>query len=304
MELLQLRCYLAVAETLHFGKAAQQLDMLPASLSRHIKLLEDSLGTTLIARTTRHVSLTAAGLMLLEDAKDLIDRSDALEEKARLSRSSDAQVLRVGAIDSVAAGMMPELLHYFGLEHPDIKITLMEQKTIRLLPRLLSGRLDVAFVRPPETRNPKLVFRPLFSETAVVAMPSDHPLAKRDMLQIGELVDQPLIVPDRRSRPHSHDLTIKLFLEAGLSARVAQVAEEKQTIVNIVSAGLGLAIVPRWTMRLQVQGVTFVPIDLSGSSVRDKLALAVTWVRGTNDPLREALLDTLARHQKQIAKSA
>nr|WP_255714558.1 LysR family transcriptional regulator [Pelagibacterium xiamenense] len=302
--MLQLRCYLAVAETLHFGKAAQQLDMLPASLSRHIKLLEDSLGTTLIARTTRHVSLTAAGLMLLEDAKDLIDRSDALEEKARLSRSSDAQVLRVGAIDSVAAGMMPELLHYFGLEHPDIKITLMEQKTIRLLPRLLSGRLDVAFVRPPETRNPKLVFRPLFSETAVVAMPSDHPLAKRDMLQIGELVDQPLIVPDRRSRPHSHDLTIKLFLEAGLSARVAQVAEEKQTIVNIVSAGLGLAIVPRWTMRLQVQGVTFVPIDLSGSSVRDKLALAVTWVRGTNDPLREALLDTLARHQKQIAKSA
>jgi len=304
VELLQLRCYLAVAETLHFGKAAQQLDMLPASLSRHIKLLEDSLGTVLIARTTRHVSLTAAGLMLLEDAKDLIDRSDAFEEKARLSRSSDAQVLRVGAIDSVAAGMMPELLHYFGLEHPDIEITLMEQKTIRLLPRLLSGRLDVAFVRPPETRNSRLVFRPLFSETAVVAMPSDHPLAKRDMLQIGELVDQPLIVPDRRSRPHSHDLTIKLFLEAGLSARVAQVAEEKQTIVNIVSAGLGLAIVPRWTMRLQVQGVTFVPIDLSGSSVRDKLALAVTWVRGTNDPLREALLDTLSRHQKQIAASA
>ena len=304
MELLQIRCYLAVAETLHFGRAAQQLDMLPASLSRHIRLLEESLGTKLIARTTRHVSLTPAGTALLEDAKSLVTQSEIFESRARASKAIDGHLLRVGAIDSVAAGLIPELLNFFHAEHPGIEITLLEQKTIRLVPRLLSGRLDVAFVRPPETKNPRLVFRPLFSETAVVAIPEAHHLARRDHLEIGDLADQPLIVPDRRSRPHSHDLTIKLFLEAGLTARIAQVAEEKQTIVNIVSAGLGLAIVPRWTARLQVKGVRFVPIDMSGSSVRDKLALAVTWVRGTQDPLREALLDTLSRHLSHIAATA
>jgi DNA-binding transcriptional LysR family regulator len=90
----------------------------------------------------------------------------------------------------------------------------------------------------------------LFHETAVVAVPDHHPPASKKRVTIADLVDQPLIVPERRSRPHSHDLTMKLFAEAGLEARIVQIADEKQTIVNLVAAELGVAIVPKWTSRM------------------------------------------------------
>ncbi|MEO3385341.1 LysR family transcriptional regulator [Mesorhizobium sp. CAU 1741] len=296
MNFLQLRCFLAVADTLHFGRAAQKLDMLPASLGRHVKLLEESLGTRLIARTTRNVTLTEAGASLVEGARDLVERASMLEAHFRDYERQRASVLRVGAIDSVAAGLLPQLLQDFRAEHPGIEIELLEQKTIRLLPRLLSGRLDIAFVRPPEVRDPRLAFKTLFSETAVVAVHRGHRLAGKSTIGVDEMADEPLIVPDRRSRPHSHDLTIKLFLEAGLTARIVQIADEKQTIVNLVSTGIGLAIVPRWASRLAVAGVCFVPLAPTEGAAMSKLALSATWLRGVRDPSRDKLLETLDRH--------
>ena len=114
----------------------------------------------------------------------------------------------------------------------------------------VTGRLDLAFVRPSETPDKRLEFMFLFHETAVVAVPDHHPLAAKKRVTIADLANQPLIVPERRSRPHSHDLTMKLFAEAGLEAHIAQIADEKQTIVNLVSAKLGVAIVPKWTSRM------------------------------------------------------
>lgn len=296
MNLVQLRCFLAVADTLHFGRAAQRLDMLPASLGRHIKLLEEHLGAALIARTTRNVALTEAGELLVEGARDLLTRADLLEANLRETHRERSEVLRVGAIDSVAAGLLPQLLQDFKREHPGTDIELLEQKTIRLLPKLLTGRIDIAFVRPPELRDPKLTFKPLFSETAVVALREDHRLASRSTIRVYDMADEPLIVPDRRSRPHSHDLTVKLFLEAGLSARVAQIADEKQTIVNLVGTGIGLAIVPRWASRLAVAGVRFIPLEPLEGAAMSKLALSAAWLRGTRDPARDRLLETLDRH--------
>ena len=145
-------------------------------------------------------------------------------------------MLRVGAIDTAAAGLVPVLLHDFRRHCPQATVQLVEDKTIRLLPRLLSGRLDLAFVRPPENVDKRIEFLMLFHETPVVAVPSRHKLASRSRLSIETLADQPLIVPDRSSRPHSHDLTIKLFGQAGLRPNISQVAEEKQTIVNLVAA--------------------------------------------------------------------
>jgi DNA-binding transcriptional LysR family regulator len=121
--------------------------MLPASLGRHVRNLEESLGTELVARTTRHVSLTEAGSEVLEEARDLVERADRFEEKPRNRKRSTSLILRVGSIDSASAGLMPQLLTFFRAEHPEVQVTMLEQKTIRLLPRLLSGRLDG--VRPP-----------------------------------------------------------------------------------------------------------------------------------------------------------
>jgi DNA-binding transcriptional LysR family regulator len=304
VDISRFKCFLAAAEAMHFGRAARSLDMLPASLGRQIRLLEDSLETKLFVRTTRAVALTEAGEAILEDARALVAHADHLEEKVRAIRKSKAPILRVGAIDSAAAGLMPQLLRHFRSEHPDVEVQLIEQKTIHLLPKLLSGSLDVAFCRPPELRDPRINFRTLFFETAVIALPTDHPLASRPEVSIADLADAPLIVPDRRSRPHSHDLTFRLFADAGLTARVAQVAEEKHTIVNLVATGAGLAIVPRWTAQLTVSGVCFVPLALPPGTTRSTLILAAAWTRGTRDAHRDALLGVLDKNLKAIEDSA
>jgi len=302
MELHQLRCFVAAAEELHFGKAAQRLQMLPSALGRQIKLLEEDLATPLFARTTRAVSLTEHGTALLRDARAILARVEAIETGfRRRARSSKAQRLRIGAIDSAAAGLLPQLLHDFRESHPEIAVQLMEEKTIRLLPKILSGALDLAFVRPPERTDPRLEFRALLSESAVVALPHRHRLASRASVSLADIADQPLIVPDRRSRPHSHDLTMKLFAEAGHEARVAQIADEKQTIVNLVSAGLGVAIVPRWTSRMATRGVRFIRLAASGMN---KLPLAAAFTRGTRDPVRDDVLEMLKADLPRYAKEA
>ena len=290
MDLHQLRCFVTAAEELHFGRAAQRLEMLPSALGRHMRLLEEDLGTRLMTRTTRSVTLTDDGAILVKEGRALLEQADALSAKLRTSGRKQAVTVRVGAIDSAAAGLLPMLLRDFRERRPDVTVQLVEDKTIRLLPRLLSGRLDLAFVRPPESPDKRLEFMFLFHETAVVAVSDHHPLASRKCVTVADLVDQPLIVPERRSRPHSHDLTITLFAEAGLQARIGQIADEKQTIVNLVAAKLGIAIVPKWTSRMAARGVRY--IRLAASDMK-KLPVAAAWTRGARDPIRDEMLALL-----------
>ncbi|MCW2239824.1 LysR family transcriptional regulator [Azospirillum canadense] len=304
MDLHQLRCFIAVAEELHFGRAAQKLGMLPSALGRRVRLLEEDLGTRLMTRTTRSVALTDDGACLLDEARALLSQADSLAARFRSRGRTHAATLRVGAIDSAAAGLLPMLLHDFRQQHPQVTVQIVEDKTIRLLPRLLSGRLDFVFVRPPESPNKSLEVLFLFHETVVVAVPARHPLAGRERVRIEDLADEPLIVPERRSRPHSHDLTIKLFAEAGLQARIAQLAEEKQTIINLVGAGLGVALVPRWTSRMATSSLRFIPLELERTGESDRLPLAAAWVRSTRDGVRDQMLTTLRGRLSSYAEQA
>jgi DNA-binding transcriptional LysR family regulator len=304
MDLIQLRCFVAVAEELHFGRAAQRLGMLPAALGRHIRLLEDSLGARLFARTTRSVTLTDDGAAMLADARDLIGRAEALANRFRGNPRTRAPTVRLGAIDTAAAGLVPMLLHDFHGAHPNITVHLLEDKSLRLLPRLLSGSLDVAIIRPPATANRQLSILPLFHETPVVVVPSKHALARRKTVAIAALADEPLIIPDRRSRPHSHDLTMKLFERANIRPATAQIADEKQTIVNMVAAGLGVAIVPRWASKMAVSGVRFLQIAATDYTPGSMLPLAVAWMHGTRDLGRDALIATLTANLQRYAEDA
>jgi DNA-binding transcriptional LysR family regulator len=305
LELYQLRCFLAAADELHFGRAAQRLQMLPSALGRHIKLLEEDLGTRLFARTTRAVVLTENGAALVRDARPILTQVEAIEAGFRNKRQAKpTRRFRIGAIDSAAAGLLPSLLQDIRGKHPTITIQLLEDKTIRLLPKLLSGAIDLAFVRPPERLNNRLEFLPLLHETAVVAFPHKHPLANRKSISVSDIADQPLIVPDRRSRPHSHDLTVKLFEQTGLIPRIAEVADEKQTIVNLVAARLGAAIVPRWTSRLAVPGVRYVPLKTAAQKAVGGLPLAAVWLRGSRDATRDAILAVLMAQLRTYKESA
>src|ERR1700752_697192 len=301
MELHQLRCFVAAAEELHFGKAAHRLDMMPSALGRQVRMLEEELGTQLLLRTTRHVMLSQDGAMFLDRARSLLEKADELGRQFRDRGRRRSQILRIGAIDTAAAGLIPDLLYDFRKHHAGVTIQLVEDKTIRLLPRLLSGRIDLAFVRPPAKVEKQIDLEILFHETPVVAVPSKHKLASRSRLFVETLADQPLIVPERSSRPHSHDLTIKLFERAGLHARVVQLANEKQTIVNLVAAELGVAIVPRWTSRMAARGVRYIP---HAASDMNGLPLAAAWARGTRDLVRDEMLEMLSASLTRYAREA
>ncbi len=304
MDIQQLRCFVAVAETLHFGRAAHNLNMLPASFGRHIKLLEESTGVQLLARTTRTVTLTESGSLFLKEARDVVERVDSLTTKFRNFSNERVAPLRVGAIDSAAAGLIPQLLPLFQQRSPGVAVELLEQKTIRLIPKILSGRLDIAIVRPSIVSDARLAHTSLFVETPVVAVPENHELADRQQLTVFDMQDLPLIVPDPRSRPQSHALSMKIFTENGLTARVAQIADEKHTIVNLVNSGIGLAIVPRWTARLNVAGVRFIPLKMDSQHDRKELSLSVCWLRDARDPLRDSFVNVLTEHLDIFAKSA
>lgn len=305
MDLHQLRCFVAVADELHFGRAARRLDMLPSALSRDIRLLETSLGTPLLLRTTRNVMLSQEGAAFVDDARALLARADALAAEVReRGRRRSRSLIRIGAIDTAAAGLVPALLQDFRELRTTVAVQLVEDKTVRLVPKLLSGRLDIAFIRPPERLDRKIETMMLFHETPVVAVPSRHRLASRRRLSIEALADEPMIVPDRSSRPHSHDLTIKLFERAGLRPNLSQIAEEKQTIVHLVAAGLGLAIVPRRASRLGVAGVRFVPLASRETGALDLLPMAAAWLRNARDPLRDEMLGMLRLRLPRYAAGA
>lgn len=301
MDLKLLRCFAVVADELHFGRAARRLDILPSSLSRNIGLLEKDLGLRLLARTTREVTLTRSGQLLLQDARALLAHADEVADRAKSSAASDERVFRIGAMDSAATGLIPPLLHDFRETQPDLELLLVEAKSANLLPKLASGGLDVAIVVQQATPDPALHFEFLLKQPIVVALPQSSPLARRRKLRVTDLDDVPLILPSPRGRPHSYNLTQQLFLDAELRPKVAQQAEEKHTIVNLVGADIGAAIIPFWASRGSVQGVVYKPlVNSAGKQIRE-LPLAIAWVQGTQDPFRDAFVRLLKSNLERYA---
>lgn len=293
MDLKLLRHFQVMANELHFGRAARRLDVLPSALGRNIRLLEEELGTRLFVRSTRNVAITRSGMALQKEVERILLTCDEALERVRAASQNHDRVFRIGAIDSAATGLIPQLVHDFRQAVPDLELALVEDKTARLLPKIMNGALDVAFVRPPLSPRPQVHFEYLLDEPTVVALPPNHPLANRRNVSVSDLADVPLIVPSPRNRPHSYDLTMRLFRTAGLEPHIAQQAEEKQTIVNLVGAEIGAALVPHWTSRIGVEGVVYRPlVDAQGRQI-SQLPLAAAWVRGSSDGNRDRLIALL-----------
>lgn len=291
MDLKLLRCFIVVADELHFGRAAQQLDILPSALGRNIRILEESLGVRLFNRSTRSVELTRSGRALLERSPGLVAAFDAEMQSVRRASALDDRVLRIGAIDSASTGLLPQLVHDFRELEPNLELVLVEDKTVKMLPRLIAGNLDLAFVRPPTAPRPEIEFHHLMNEATIIALPADHPLANKKTIRIEDLKDVPLIVPSPRNRPHSYKLTMDVFQREGLKPKIAQTADEKHTIVRLVATGLGAALVPQWTNRISVNGVVYRKLRAeSGEEIRE-LPLAAAWVRGSKDAARDRLFE-------------
>lgn len=291
MDINQLRCFVAVGQELHFGRAAQKMEMMPASLSRFIRLLEEDLGIRLLNRSTRNVALTAEGALFFEEASRLIEQFDALARRFKGGLKDDRRTLRIGAIDSAARGLVPSLLNLFVQQYPLIDIHITEDKTINLIPKLKSGWLDVIFFRAPQTLDASLEARFITRERCVLAVPVSHALADKPQVTVNDFQHEGMIIAERRTRPHSHELTMSLFRQAGLTPHIAQFAEEKQTILSMVGAGLGIAIVPASYKDMNSDSVRFIPLALPPEI--KGLPLSMAWQKGSADSLVSALIQLL-----------
>ncbi|CAH1654376.1 DNA-binding transcriptional regulator, LysR family [Hyphomicrobiales bacterium] len=255
MDVRQLRCFIAVAEELHFGRAAERLGVAPPALSRQISALEDELGVGLLTRTTRQVAMTRAGLIMLEEAKGILVKMEHASRAVREASLASGKVLRVGAIDAASSSFVPEALVAFRARFPGIEIKFVEAMTAALVQMLEAGKLDLALTRPP--RKPTdCVFEILRVERPIVVLHENHPLAAREHLTMLDLVGEPFVVPSKRIRPYAYDLVMAYFESVGSVPNVTIEATEKPAMMSAVAAGLGMALAPDWVSRLSFPGVT------------------------------------------------
>jgi DNA-binding transcriptional LysR family regulator len=255
MDVRQLRCFIAVAEELHFGRAAERVGIAPPVLSRQISALEDELGVGLFTRTTRQVALTRAGLIMLEEAKGILVKMEHASRAVRAASLSSGKVLRVGAIDAASSSFVPDALVSFRKRHPGIEIKFVEAMTAALIQMLEAGKLDLALTRPP--RKPTdCAFEVLRVERPIVVLNENNPLAAREYLTMHDLVGEPFVVPSKRIRPFAYDLVMSYFESVGAVPNVTIEATEKPAMMSAVAAGLGMALAPDWVSRLSFPGVT------------------------------------------------
>jgi DNA-binding transcriptional LysR family regulator len=259
MDLRQIRCFIAVAEEMHFGRAAERLHMASTALSRLVRSLEEEIGVRLLNRTTRAVTLTRAGLGFLDDAKAILARTESAARNAREIADGGGLTLRIGAIDAASASFLPAAFTMLRAAHPGVDLRLSETMTAQQLQMLRAGRLDLALIRPPTTET-EFPFEVLRRERMVALLPEGHRLAALAAVPVRELAGEPVIIPAKRARPYAYDMVMASFAAAGLVPRILQETTEKPAMLAMVAAGIGVALVPDWVRTLSRPGIAFRPL--------------------------------------------
>lgn len=258
MELRHLRYFVAVAEELHFGRAAQRLFMAQPPLSQQILQLEREIGTMLFERTNRRVQLTEAGKVFLEEARDILARVDhAVLTVQRVGRGESGW-LGVGFVASATYDVLPVILRRFRERFPDVELVLQELLGTEQGRALRERQIHVGFARLPSDVE-GIVLETLVQDNLMIALPVTHPLAQQESITLSELAPEPFILFPRQPESNYADYIIRLCAAAGFTPRVVQKTGEVQTAISLISAGIGVAIVPASVQHLRREGVVYRP---------------------------------------------
>jgi DNA-binding transcriptional LysR family regulator len=272
MELRHLKYFVAVAEELHFGKAAKKLHIAQPPLSQQIMNLEEELGIKLFDRSRRNIQMTAAGSHFLNNARQILLQVEQAVETARRIHNGKAGRLAVGFVGSVIHTFLPEGLRLFRERFPDVELVLHEINTAEQVSSLHAKRIDIGFHYPGD-KDPLLASKTLTLAPLLAVLHNDHPLSGRKSVNIRELAHDPFIANTRSSEPVVRDAFISLCHSAGFSPKIAQEAGQVQTVLGLVASGLGACLLPDFIKNIRRPGVQYVP--LSGSPPEVKLA--VVW---------------------------
>ena len=305
MELRHLRYFIAVAEEGHITRAAERLGMQQPPLSQQIRALERELDVQLLRRKPRGVELTEAGRALLEDARAILAHIDHAFATTRRTARGEQGRIAVGFTSSAPFHpFVPRVIRAFRDSFPLIALTLEESGTTELIEDLRHERVDAAFIRTPVTDPLGLTVNPLLEEAMLVALPAAHPLAVGDAdsaaLPLVALAAETFIVYRRRSGPGLYDAIFAACHAAGFSPLVGQEAPRIVSTLNLVAAGLGIAIVPASLQRMQMDGVSY--RRLKGAQPRAPLLLATR--RGDTSAVVRRFLDLVKRTARSFPRTS
>ncbi|MFI7580245.1 LysR substrate-binding domain-containing protein [Kocuria kalidii] len=290
MEIRQLNYFIAVAEERHFGRAAKRLHMAQPPLSQQIRQFEEQLGVRLLDRTTRRVDLTAAGQVLLDRGRRIIDEIEDLEAAVYQVGQGSTGVLRVGFSGSATYGVMPGVVRRAKETMPGLSLELHGEMLTPAMEKGLRGHaLDAALLRPP-VASPDIDHRVVAREPLVVALPSCSPLAVDLPVAVHELQDQEFVTYPPESVLFR--TAADLCRQAGFQPRVARIAGTTATLLSFVAAGGGVAVVPAGVRAFQLEGVVYRDVEHS-----PQIELAVAWRRDDRSALLHNFVDLVVDAQ-------
>jgi DNA-binding transcriptional LysR family regulator len=295
MELRQLRYFATLAEELHFGRAAKRLALTQPPLSQAILNLERELGVRLFERTRRRVALTHAGKALLDEARHTLASAERAVDHVQRAGRGEVGRVAVGFLANTAYTLLPLVLRDFARRFPDVKLDLRELTIPQQLEALRRENIDIGLLRPP-VADAELASETILEEPFVLALPAAHPLCKLKRVPLRRLAKQSFVLFPRTAGFVFHDLIMGFCLRAGFTPRVAQEVNQTHAVVGLVSAGIGVALVPASAQKIGLAGVSYRPL-------REATPLAkvgVAWRRADTSPVVAAFLDVARRVARQV----
>lgn len=297
MELHHLRHFLAVADELHFGRAAKKLKMAQPPLSQSIMRLEDTLGTRLFDRSTRTVKLTPAGAALLPEAREIIARVTLAERLVERMGSGDLARLRIGFVSMTTAVALPQAIKTFRRAWPNVEVQLHERTSNAQVEALHAGDLDLGILSRERVDTRGLQIRPLERMGLVAAIPSHWPLAARNTLRIADLAGMPLLLFPQQVATEFYTPFVAACRTAGFVPRIAHRVGQPYMLLTLVSQELGIGLVPESARHIGIDGVTFVPIRELPPAMTQEVVLA--WVPRATPAALRAMVALLEKASKR-----
>ncbi|MGD1949863.1 MAG: LysR family transcriptional regulator [Leptolyngbyaceae cyanobacterium] len=284
VELRHLRYFVAVAQVLHFGRAAEHLGITQPVLSDQIRRLETLLGVQLLHRTKRVVQLTEPGRVFLEDALQILAQTDSAIATVRRAGQGKFGKLTIGYTGPALYTVLPEIVRTFRDRNPNVELTLYENCTPQQETALLANEIQVGFLHPPI--DAPLTLQIVWQEPMVVALPENHVLVNRPNLSVKELAHESFILFPRTVGPHLYSQIVSLCTQAGFKPKVVQEVTPQPTMIGLVAAGIGIAFVADSMQKISRPGVVYRQLQEDTPT----LELAIAWKNEQQSPVLQSFL--------------
>jgi DNA-binding transcriptional LysR family regulator len=283
MEHRQIRSFLSIAETLHFGRSAKLIHLSQPALSLQIRALEEELGVQLFERNRRKTTLTAAGLAFRDEAVAALSQLDQAIRRARLAADGKLGLLRIGFVSTAASEIVPNIIRQFREANPEVECSLRNILTADQVQALESGALDIGFLRLPVGDHPALDVVTVHREPFVLVVPASHKLAKRKRVRLREVSGENFVMYERAYAPGFHDRIFGMLRDAGIVPSVSQTAAEIPTLIALVDSRMGIAILP--ASAIKYSSASVIACEIVDQTAMSEIGIAVS------KPVRAAVVE-------------